>query len=351
MDKRRLLIGGLVCATGIGAVYWLAPEVHPFGLNSRMIEWRVNRILGAPLTLLKNTVLMPEFWAVIALTLTLERLLPAKPNQSWFGVTFMQDLVWFVYETILHTIIIVTYAQLLITIYHRNFEFLTIHAAKEWPSWVQFAVAVLLLDLMYWMQHYVNHKVPLLWSFHSVHHSQRELNFFTDFRYHVVEYVVRHTFLVIPFLVLAVEAQHPNESRPPALRARDAAVSSGPSFDRGPAQRYELRIAVQRMGPPVRHPVPALRRVSRHGYRGCGIPHGKKHPDQGSPGYAHCPDGISLPADPEEGHVGVKRLRQIHAARTARAAAASSRTPARITASELRAYPSNSMDESSVGSR
>jgi sterol desaturase/sphingolipid hydroxylase (fatty acid hydroxylase superfamily) len=206
VDKRRLLIGGLVCATGVGAVYWLAPEVHPFGLNTRMIEWRVNRILGAPLTLLKNTVLMPEFWAVIALTLTLERLLPAKPNQSWFGVTFMQDLVWFVYETILHTIIIVTYAQLLITIYHRNFEFLTIHAAKEWPSWVQFAVAVLLLDLMYWMQHYVNHKVPLLWSFHSVHHSQRELNFFTDFRYHVVEYVVRHTFLVIPFLVLAVEA-------------------------------------------------------------------------------------------------------------------------------------------------
>jgi sterol desaturase/sphingolipid hydroxylase (fatty acid hydroxylase superfamily) len=89
VDKRRLLIGGLVCATGIGAVYWLAAEVHPFGLNSRMIEWRVNRILGAPL---------------------------------------------------------------------------------------------------------------------RVHHSQKELNFFTDFRYHVVEYVVRHTFLVIPFLVLAVEA-------------------------------------------------------------------------------------------------------------------------------------------------
>ena len=206
MDKRRLLIGVLAGATGIGAVYWLAAEIHPFGLNGRMIESRVSRILGAPWSLLRNTVLMPEFWLVVGLTLTLERLLPAKPRQSWFGVAFMQDLVWFVYEAILHTIIIVTYVELLITIYHRNFEFLTIHAAREWPSWVQFAAAVLLLDLMYWVQHYVNHKVPVLWSFHSLHHSQRELNFFTDYRYHVLEYVVRHTFLVIPFLVLAVEA-------------------------------------------------------------------------------------------------------------------------------------------------
>ncbi len=206
MDKRQLLIGGLVCVAGIGVVYWLAAEVHPFGLYSGMIEPRVSRILGAPLSLLRHTVLMPEFWLVVALTLTLERLLPAKPNQPWFGVAFMQDLVWFVYEAILHTIIIVTYVHLLLSIYHRNFESLTIHAAREWPNWVQFAVAVLLLDLMYWVQHYVNHKVPLLWSFHSLHHSQKELNFFTDFRYHVLEYVVRHTFLVIPFLVLAVEA-------------------------------------------------------------------------------------------------------------------------------------------------
>ena len=37
--------------------------------------------------------------------------------------------------------------------------------------------------------------------------------------------------------------------------------------------------------------------------------------------------------------------------RVARTATASSLTPARITASELRPYPSNSMDESSRGSR
>ncbi len=206
MGKRGFVIGGLVCVLGSAIVYWLAAEVHPFGLETRMISERLDRVFVRSLVQLFNrTVLGPEFWIVVALTLTLERLLPAKANQSVFSVSFMQDLVWFVYETILHMLIIVTYVQLLIMVYRANFDFLTIDAALRWPDWIQLAIGVLLLDLMYWTQHYVNHRVPILWSFHSLHHSQRELNFFTDFRYHVVEYIVRHTILVIPFLILAVE--------------------------------------------------------------------------------------------------------------------------------------------------
>lgn len=39
---------------------------------------------------------------------------------------------------------------------------------------------------------------------HALHHSQKELNFFSDFRYHVVEYLNRHTVLVIPFLIFPI---------------------------------------------------------------------------------------------------------------------------------------------------
>lgn len=206
MGKRRFLIGGLACAIGVAGFYWVAEEAHPFGLDTGLIREGLIQVFWPVMNLFKYTVLTPGFWIVVALTLTLERLLPAKANQSAFGVNFRQDLVWFVYETVLHALVIVTYVQLILTVYQRHFQFLTIHAVTGWPDWIQFAIAVLLLDLMYWTQHYVNHKVPVLWSFHSVHHSQKELNFFTDFRYHVLEYVVRHTFLVIPFLILAVEA-------------------------------------------------------------------------------------------------------------------------------------------------
>ena len=66
-------------------------------------------------------------------------------------------------------------------------------------------MVILFVDFLYWCQHYCNHRVPWLWKLHALHHSQRELNFFTDFRYHVLEYLVRHTFLVVPFLVLKID--------------------------------------------------------------------------------------------------------------------------------------------------
>jgi sterol desaturase/sphingolipid hydroxylase (fatty acid hydroxylase superfamily) len=82
---------------------------------------------------------------------------------------------------------------------------LTITSLNQLPGWSKFLIALLLLDFLFWAQHYCNHKVPLLWRFHVLHHSQRELNFFTDFRYHVVEYLVRYTFIAIPLLFLRVD--------------------------------------------------------------------------------------------------------------------------------------------------
>lgn len=130
---------------------------------------------------------------------------PAKPNQAILSVGFAQDLVWFLYETILHTIVIVTYVQLLTMIYRRNFQFLTITAAAQWPGWLPLGVGILLLDFLYWGQHFTNHKVPVLSGFHTIHHSQKQLNFFIDFHYHILEYIVRHMWLVIPFMILQVD--------------------------------------------------------------------------------------------------------------------------------------------------
>jgi sterol desaturase/sphingolipid hydroxylase (fatty acid hydroxylase superfamily) len=127
-----------------------------------------------------------------------------RPNQKILSLSFVQDLVWFFYEGIFHTFVIVTYVALLRSGYDKYFSGLTITSINQIPEWAKFLFALLLLDFLYWLQHYLNHKVPLLWEFHKLHHSQKELNFFSDFRYHVVEYLVRQTCLVIPFLILEV---------------------------------------------------------------------------------------------------------------------------------------------------
>jgi sterol desaturase/sphingolipid hydroxylase (fatty acid hydroxylase superfamily) len=58
------------------------------------------------------------------------------------------------------------------------------------PVFVSRAVVTLMLflayELGYWFNHWLSHKVPLLWEFHKVHHSAEVLTPLTNFRVHPV---------------------------------------------------------------------------------------------------------------------------------------------------------------------
>ncbi len=44
-------------------------------------------------------------------------------------------------------------------------------------------------DFMRWWLHYLQHKIPVLWEFHKVHHSAEQLNFATAERHHPLDYL------------------------------------------------------------------------------------------------------------------------------------------------------------------
>ena len=52
-----------------------------------------------------------------------------------------------------------------------------------------FIVGFLLLDYTNYLWHIINHKVPLLWRFHNVHHSDLDLDVTTAMRFHFMEMV------------------------------------------------------------------------------------------------------------------------------------------------------------------
>ena len=200
---------GLAVALGVGA-YAFVKVFQPFGLQpwqikNAFVDLTRDMFVNPVIYLFETMILTVWFWVALAFTLAMERILPAKPNQKLLSVSFAQDLVWFLYETILHGTVIATYVALLKWIHETYFAGVTIGVIATQPDWARFVFALLLSDSMHWLQHLINHKVPWLWEFHKVHHSQKNLNFFTDFRYHVLEYLVRETFLVIPFLVFAVK--------------------------------------------------------------------------------------------------------------------------------------------------
>ncbi|VAW20607.1 Fatty acid hydroxylase family (carotene hydroxylase/sterol desaturase) [hydrothermal vent metagenome] len=59
----------------------------------------------------------------------------------------------------------------------------------DWPIWVEWIIAIVVLDLVIWSQHLITHKIPLLWRLHRVHHSDVEMDATTAIRFHPVEII------------------------------------------------------------------------------------------------------------------------------------------------------------------
>jgi sterol desaturase/sphingolipid hydroxylase (fatty acid hydroxylase superfamily) len=57
------------------------------------------------------------------------------------------------------------------------------------PAWAEGLIAVLLLDYTNYLWHILNHKLPGLWRFHLVHHTDHDLDVTTAFRFHFGEMI------------------------------------------------------------------------------------------------------------------------------------------------------------------
>lgn len=57
------------------------------------------------------------------------------------------------------------------------------------PLWIEFAIAFCLLDYSNYIWHVLLHKLPLLWRFHLVHHTDLDLDVTTAFRFHFGELI------------------------------------------------------------------------------------------------------------------------------------------------------------------
>ncbi|MEB3358004.1 MAG: sterol desaturase family protein [Synechococcales bacterium] len=62
------------------------------------------------------------------------------------------------------------------------------------PLWYHLSFSlflILAIDFGYFYNHYLRHKVPLLWEFHKIHHTAEVLTPFTLYRHHPLDYLVQ----------------------------------------------------------------------------------------------------------------------------------------------------------------
>jgi sterol desaturase/sphingolipid hydroxylase (fatty acid hydroxylase superfamily) len=74
--------------------------------------------------------------------------------------------------------------------------------ALGWPIWLEFVLAVVLLDFTIYLQHVAMHKIGFLWALHRVHHADRDFDVTTALRFHPIEIAISmaYKFLVIALL-------------------------------------------------------------------------------------------------------------------------------------------------------
>ncbi|MCA1778251.1 MAG: sterol desaturase family protein [Xanthomonadaceae bacterium] len=75
-------------------------------------------------------------------------------------------------------------------------------ALLELPIAVEFGIAFLLFDWSFYWWHRLNHRVPLLWRFHNVHHVDPDLDVTTAFRFHAVEIAYSSAFRATQVLLI-----------------------------------------------------------------------------------------------------------------------------------------------------
>lgn len=155
---------------------------------------------------LRHVLFAPHFFVALAALLALEQLVPVRPTQRSFSVFAAHDFLWFLAQLGIFFGVIGWFAAVLAGVYQRHLDFLTVRAVEHWPAWLRAILGLVAIDFLAWLHHLVRHKVRVFWCFHTVHHAQRQLNPWTDSRYHLVEYFVAESVRFVPLLALQLDA-------------------------------------------------------------------------------------------------------------------------------------------------
>ncbi len=155
-------------------------------------------------------VFSPWLWIAVVLVFIAERVWPARKSQRVFSVSMLHDFFgWFLLDKLgFGFLFALIFGYSLVQGWWReNMEWATLDLTPHLPMWALLLISFVFADFLNWFHHLVRHKIPLLWMFHAVHHSDREMNIFTDDRVHPIEKLVASGIMLFPQLILRIDVE------------------------------------------------------------------------------------------------------------------------------------------------
>lgn len=189
--------GAFVAGLGLGAL-GRAVNVDDVGA--------VTDSLSGAVDAWRSTVLNPAYWVFLGALIVAQWRWPARRELRGLSVGLAEDLVWYLTSTALAISVVAGYLTLLEQGYVHAFGGWSLDLEPKLGSWGLPIVALAITDLIAWWSHYLHHKIPALWAFHAVHHSQEEMNVLSDSRQHLVETMITATLVFVPARILGLDA-------------------------------------------------------------------------------------------------------------------------------------------------
>ena len=148
------------------------------------------------------------FWGLIVISLVvwlLEIIFPWRKNQSSIRKDFWMDGFYMFFNFFIFSILISGDYKALGLLFNEigiTTKSLAVFNILNWPIGFQLVVFFVILDFVQWLTHVLLHKYEVLWRFHKVHHSVKEMGFAAHLRYHWMENILYKPLKTLGVMVL-----------------------------------------------------------------------------------------------------------------------------------------------------
>lgn len=138
-----------------------------------------------------------------AIFVPLERLAGIK-RQAFYRPEFAADLGYYALNAILIGTFLGAPLVLIGATIHQLIPSAVLDAVAALPAGVRLVLSLLVGEIGFYWGHRLSHEIPLLWRFHSIHHSAENIDFLTNSRAHPVDMVFTRMCGFIPVLSLGL---------------------------------------------------------------------------------------------------------------------------------------------------
>jgi len=148
------------------------------------------------------------FWGLLVISLAvwgLEILFPWRKSQAIIRQDFWLDGFYIFFNFFIFSIAINGFYRLSVLAFSSLGilpNSLALIDLSALPAPVSLLLFFVVLDFAQWGTHVLLHSIPVLWRFHQIHHSVKEMGFAAHFRYHWMENILYKPFKTLALMFL-----------------------------------------------------------------------------------------------------------------------------------------------------